>query len=730
MNNESKKLGDRYVIEETRVGGYSVVFKAVDEKINRTVAIKTPNELVLSSDENLNKFIEEAKKLAKINHPNVIEVLHFYEVGELDDKCHIVMEWVSKTLSECISENVLTYENKLSIINKVLLGIQHIHKQDIIHSDLKPANIFVSDDYLNVKIGDLGIARNIDEDHTSMATFKYGAPEHYHTDVNLDSRADIYSAGFMFYELLAGEKKFKELFYDIYSDDNNKKQDTRWLNWHLDKNRTFPALSGLGVGVSDKISNVIDKMTAKDLSERYENITEVLRDFEGMDHHVSEHEITPIEIDESKSNLKLWLSLGTILFIFVAAGLILGPAYIGESNKKTEPSVSVDDVVAIAKQAKEAKEAAIIAGAEELTITEYLKGNDLFSKAKVAYDNGENEEPLSLFTQSRDKYLRSENLAYKHRYNEKINVINDLESKVQAYKLDSSMQPLSNAMSLLNKANMHFKNDQLKESVTNLDEIASLLKKSLHVMPRTITSGSTQQQIEAALVLCKQFDDACSSEWYESEALKEVKVSPFEIDIHEVTREQFQKFIEVTKYKTDAEKNGYSYAWNGTESVKEAGLNWFTDNESLDKNLPVTHMSFNDAQKYCQWNNARLPTEAEWEYAAKGISGNVFPWGNEWDANKIYWSHEGSGKVRLQKVKNYQASVSGSKGYDFSGSVWEWVTKDGNPDAGLLKGGSFLETNPANLRISTQRINDLSVSNNDDGFRCIRSAQQWPESYN
>ncbi len=730
MSTSNEKLGDRYVIEDTRVGGYSVVVKAVDEKINRTVAIKTPNELVLSSEENLNKFIEEAKKLAKINHPNVIEVLHFYEVGELDDKCHIVMEWVNKTLAERISDDSLDYETKLSIIKQILSGIQHIHEIGVIHSDLKPANIFISDDNSKVKIGDLGIARNIDEEHTSMATFKYGAPEHYRTDVNLDLRADIYSAGLMFYELLAGEKKFKEAFYDIYSDDNNKKQDTRWLNWHLDKDRSFPALSGLGLDVSDKISNIIDKMAAKDVTERYQDVNEVLNDIQGIDKQPSDLEIKPIELEDTKSKVPLWIGLGAALLLVSVAAFLFGPILFGNKNKNVEPAVSVEDVVNMSQEAKNAKEAAISAGADDPAIDEFLKGNNLFEDAKIAYDKGENKQPLELFTQSRDMYLASEGLAFKRTYHSHIDSIQKLEALASDYKLDEKAQPYSNALKLLNSARKHFENDQFKEAVTGLGDIKSSFEKVIKTFPRNINIGSSATQIENALQLCKRFDDACMRDWYESEISKEVTIKPFEIDEHEVTRGLFEIFVDSTQYKTDAEKNGYSYSWDGKQSVKRKGMYWRASSYSTNANHPVTHVSFNDATAYCKWKDARLPTEAEWEYAARGKEGLIFPWGNNWDPSKIYWLKNAGGKAILNNIKSYPASISGSKGYDYSGSVWEWVLLEENSQKGLLKGGSYLEHNPANLRITTQRINDLNVSNNDDGFRCAKSTQEWPESYN
>ncbi|GHT43329.1 hypothetical protein FACS189443_6960 [Planctomycetales bacterium] len=172
----------------------------------------------------------------------------------------------------------------------------------------------------------------------------------------------------------------------------------------------------------------------------------------------------------------------------------------------------------------------------------------------------------------------------------------------------------------------------------------------------------------------------------------QVRLAPFRIDIHEVTNQRFQQFIVETKYQTSAEVNGWSYVFDSEHQtwVRMTGASWKNPNGKTDEftelrsqdHFPVVHISWDDAQAYCRWAKKRLPTEAEWEYAAKGgLVDAVYPWGNERVINgkhqANYWqgwypkeNTVADGYQLLAPVQSFPPNRYGL--YDMGGNVWEW----------------------------------------------------------
>jgi len=119
-----------------------------------------------------------------------------------------------------------------------------------------------------------------------------------------------------------------------------------------------------------------------------------------------------------------------------------------------------------------------------------------------------------------------------------------------------------------------------------------------------------------------------------------------------------------------------------------------------------------------------LPTEAEWELSASGYDRMIYPWGNQWDDQKLYWGGTETGDYLLP-VGSFRQSNQGF--YDLAGSVSEWTsTADESGNYGLIKGASRYENNIANIRSAVRRIAATDYSGEDVGFRCAKSLDEWP----
>jgi formylglycine-generating enzyme required for sulfatase activity len=239
-----------------------------------------------------------------------------------------------------------------------------------------------------------------------------------------------------------------------------------------------------------------------------------------------------------------------------------------------------------------------------------------------------------------------------------------------------------------------------------------------------------------------------------------VSLDAFWIDQTEVTNAMFAEFVSATHYRTDAEKKGNSYVYqpSADDFTKKSGANWQhphgpgSDLKDLEQ-YPVVQVSWNDARAYCKWAGRRLPTEAEWEKAARGTDGRLHPWGDqEWAGNLANFMDKqlnpdypvDDGYAGIAPVGNYPDGASPFGVLDMVGNVAEWVADwyvhpypQGDQDTVVInpqgpasgesrgmRGGAWTsnDENNGERRLAAHRNwNKPNLSADSSGFRCAAS---------
>ena len=265
----SGRIGKYDIVKPLGKGAMGIVYLAKDSLLDREVALKVMVSNIADDPELKMRFEREAKAVAKLSHPNVVNV---FDLGyHTDNSPYMAMELLrGDDLQKTLRLGPMPLDRKVSIIVQVLVGLAHAHQAGIVHRDIKPANIFIGNDGA-VKIMDFGVARLTTASVTGtgaiVGTADYMSPEQV-KGARVDGRSDIFSVGCMFYEMITGKRPFHAenlmaIFFKITHEEPN---------WNA-----FPAGPEY-----DALTPIIHKALAKELPERYENATQfalALRDY-------------------------------------------------------------------------------------------------------------------------------------------------------------------------------------------------------------------------------------------------------------------------------------------------------------------------------------------------------------------------------------------------------------------------------------------------------------------
>jgi eukaryotic-like serine/threonine-protein kinase len=677
-----KDIGRYKIVEQLGQGGMATVYKAFDTRLERDVAIKVIRREAFSQevlDSVLKRFEREAKTLAKLTHPNIVPVIDY---GEFEGSPYLVMPFLPGGTLKGKMGTPMSYRAAARLLAPVADALAYAHQEGIVHRDVKPANILITSGGQPM-LSDFGITKLLEGENNQSLTgtgVGIGTPEYMAPEQSLgnevDGRADEYSLGIVFYELITGHKPFQA--------------DTPMAVLLKQVNDPLPAPRQFVPDLPEKVEQVLYKSLAKNPLDRYQTTGQVASALEALMSPSAE----------------------------TGEALQAAPPQILDAKDEYQTGTATVDVLEAAKKRDSAVPAAPGIPEPKWMQPPALPIMEIGKTVTIA--------PPQLVPGTLPGAPPARPFPWVW-----VGVIGIVGLLV--------MLVIGLSFYLSGNTGGDLLPTRVSDlAPTNAPGVPALVPApSQPVSPTTASAGQTSQGTAGAMTEVTVPGGGFSMGSNDGDAnerpIHTVILDAFSIDQTEVTNSMFAQFVQQTGYVTDAEKIGNSLV-NRSEV---AGADWrHPDGPGSDINgkdsYPVVNVSWNDAFTYCQWAGKRLPTEAEWEKAAAGTHENTYPWGNTIPDSSRANINTGA----PVPVGSYPAGASPYGALDMAGNVWEWVndwygvnyyqsSPINNPTGATSaanrgqRGGSFAYDS-YNGRSANRSGGPQDSSSYDVGFRCAR----------
>ena len=611
-------IGRYHILEQLGEGGMALVYKAYDTRLESYVAIKVIRSekfTIENTARALKRFQIEAKKMAQLNHPNIVKVMDY---GEFEGAPYLVMPYLpGGTLKQKLGLQ-LSWEEAISLLIPIVEALEYAHCEGLIHRDIKPSNILITKSGKPM-LSDFGVAKVLESKETldltttgmGIGTPEYMSPEQAEGS-KVDERSDIYSLGIILYELLTGRKPFVA--------------DTPMAVMVKQIQDPLPQPSQFMKDLPVEIEQVLFKMLTKEPAERYQDMDEVKVKLE--------------KLFASKEQLKKHIA---------PVSTVLESSLINNSTLKEFPSVPVDSS-AIPSKGKE------------------YGANKIFNSMTKAIWIAIGASAVVIISLAVYSYIQNNR------------VTNILKPK-------PSLVPKENIIS----------------------------------SPKTsFTKFSPNDGTLMVYVPAGEFSMGYENGEGDESPVHSVFLDSYYIDQTEVSN---------TKY-------AHCVAANACTEPRS-----FTDSHYGDTqydNFPVINVDWYQANSYCIWVERYLPSEAQWEKAARGTDGCIYPWGNDEPDSELVNFNKYKGDAT--PVNSYFQGVSPYGVLNMAGNVREWVadwydasyystqeiwanpTGPGETGDHVLRGGSWYE-NANGIRAMDRYWGARTRWSRFIGFRCAMDAE-------
>jgi formylglycine-generating enzyme required for sulfatase activity/serine/threonine protein kinase len=682
-------LQDRYrVVRLLGKGGMGAVYEAIDQRVSCVVALK---ETLVGADSGWRRAFErEAGLLANLRHPVLPKVTDFFSEGDSE---FLVMEFIpGYDLGELLElrgapfpqNQVLRWGNQLLTV----LDYLHSHQPPIIHRDIKPANLKLTREG-EVFLLDFGLAKGAAGQMSTLKTSKslrgftpkYAPIEQFHG--RTDPTSDLFSLAATFYHLLT----------------NTMAADAPTRQAAIDEGDPDPLqmIDELNPQVSPRIAAVMYQAMAMNRRHRYGSAPEMKRAFQFA---VEEDERFAAE-EEYRRVGRRQLRQGQ-----ATVEEDSGPREEGISRRKQNAHLQDEtDQMEFQRESPRGAEIKLSEGRIEIeskraklldTIpapSQSVQKSTPFSKVEGPSSEAAISTAKSAVRETQfDNDWVSASFADTRAFGRK------LIEKVQSRRI----AVVAVAIVAIVVAAL------IMKSIANRSVYPSLpVKHSLESDNKTIAPVTPEGMVYVPGGTFMMGRD--DGDEYERPA-HSVTLKPFFMDINEVTNEDYEKFVSATNRKAPADWKSQTYPEGAARK-------------------PVTWVTWDDAAAYAQWAGKRLPTEEEWEFAARGTDGRRYPWGNKWEAGLA--NANGASRGMADVVTYRGTSQFGA--VDMVGNAWEWTDSvlkaypggqlpEQPPDnTKVLRGGSYKSDKSqatATYRMGWRANDETTYS--EAGFRCVK----------
>ncbi|MBX3086018.1 MAG: SUMF1/EgtB/PvdO family nonheme iron enzyme [Anaerolineae bacterium] len=766
-------------------GGMATVYRAHQPSMKRDVAIKVIESKLARNSEFVKRFEREAQTVANLDHPHILKVFDFGQQGDL---IYLAMELkTGGTLAKYNADQLLSPERVAVLVTQIASALDYAHKRGVIHRDLKPQNVLL-DEEGNAFLTDFGIAKLMQQDYTSltqlgasMGTPAYMSPEQWQGSA-LDARSDLYALGVMVYETLAGKLPFSA--------------DTPASMMFAHLQQKPPSILDLRPSLPRHIQSVINVALAKDPDDRYQTAQAFAEAFSNA---VSGKPFVPPEKPSRSPAVKQgaskqppprgrWLSLplviaSALILILVVGGLALmvrggtggqpvmpaatetatpqAAALAATSEPSSTPIPPSETSVSTATPIPPsltltASSTPLPTDTPSATITITASGTPTWTPSATAtlsvaqvvasleaQDTAVavirntltatvwTQTPTITFTPSVNVTATIE--AFQTQWNALTNTADARNGTATEAARPTNTRTFTLTATRTNTPTLTATNTRTRTPVPTSTPLPTQTSRpsrtplstrtsipsatpvpTLTPMP-VITRNEqwtpqivTIEDVEMVLVPPGCFMMGSNTGNDNEKPMHEVCITkPFYLDRFEVTNGQFEL------------KQG---------KARQVGR-W------KDSNRPRETITWAEADVYCRQRDGRLPTEAEWEYAARGPDNFIYPWGNEFLVVKAIYANGGAYQLAEVGETMRPEAQSWVGAYDMGGNAWEWIAdfyraypsdKQIDPlnlDVGsdhVLRGGS--STYDGISVRAAFRVTNTGLANSYFGLRCARSS--------